>query len=399
MALDKKNKKLTALDLFSGIGGLALSLLPIFETLLYCENNITAINVLTNNMKKGFIDSAPIHNNVITLNQEIIKETTNNKPIDLVVGGFPCVGFSSAGLLQGFNNEASFLFFEIKRIIGEIKPTFIFLENVPGVKKSLNVIVNSLDKLGYTMVWITVSAEIAAGIPMLRKRWFLFGYRSDIAFNDINFISKLKNLMLPTPFFVKKATSNDFPSLYIELYPRTVSPEICSFKQSKEQISLIGNSVCVPQVQMVWNELICRAIANFENLELGSVTEVTELANGYWDKNNKFVKMDIFSPNIIRPSCKLVLDSNVCPLPLKRSPNQKLPNLSKPFIQKRFMTPVYTKKGADCVLTKRTAHDHPTQIKFEVNTQNRFYPLNPLFYEALFGFPPTFSQVYKSSRI
>lgn len=60
-------------------------------------------------MKKGFIDSAPIHDNVITLNKEIIKEKTNNKPIDLVVGGFPCVGFSSARRLQGFNNEASFL--------------------------------------------------------------------------------------------------------------------------------------------------------------------------------------------------------------------------------------------------------------------------------------------------
>lgn len=284
------------------------------------------------------------------------------------------------------------LFFEMQRIIEEIKPTFIFLENVPGVKKSLNVIVDSLAKLGYTMVWITVSAEAAAGIPMLRKRWFLFGYRSDIAAKDSNFISKLKNLMLPImdPSLVKFASSNDSPSSYVELYPRTVSPDICSFKQSKKQISLIGNAVCVPQVQMTWNELICRAIANFEKLELGSVTEVTELANGYWDKNNKFVKMPIFNPKIIRPYCKLVLDSSVCPLPLKRSPNQKLPNLSKPFIQTRFMTPVYTEKGAACVLTKRTAHDHPTQIKFEVNTQNRFNPLNPQFYEALFGFPQPF---------
>jgi hypothetical protein len=71
--------------------------------------------------------------------------------------------------------------------------------------------------------------------------------------------------------------------------------------------------------------------------------------------------------------------------PLKRSLNQKLPNLSKPFIQTR--SPVYNKKGAACVLTKRTAHDHPTQFKFEVNTKNRFDPLNPLFYEVLFGFP------------
>jgi hypothetical protein len=81
------------------------------------------------------------------------------------------------------------------------------------------------------------------------------------------------------------------------------------------------------------------------------------------------------------------------------------------------MTPVYTQKGASRVLTKRTCRDHPTQIKFEINTQNRFDPLNPAawkdiktsrhqdiktsaecdstmqpgFYEHLFGFPQTFS--------
>ena len=41
------------------------------------------------------------------------------------------------------------------------------------------------------------------------------------------------------------------------------------------------------------------------------------------------------------------------------------------------MTPIYTQKGASRVLTKRTCRDHPTQIKFEINTQNRFDPLNP----------------------
>jgi hypothetical protein len=62
---------------------------------------------------------------------------------------------------------------------------------------------------------------------------------------------------------------------------------------------------------------------------------------------------------------------------LIKSLNQKLPSLTKPIKQTRFMTPVYTQKGASRVLTKRTCRDHPTQIKFEINTQNRFDPLNP----------------------
>lgn len=116
--------------------------------------------VLKNNMKKGFIDTAPIHNDVCTLNKREMSKLTSHENIDLVCGGFPCTGFSSAGLLQGFKNEASFLFFEMRRIIEEVSPRFIFLENVPGVRTSLHAIVDSLSPLGYTLVWLTVSAEV-----------------------------------------------------------------------------------------------------------------------------------------------------------------------------------------------------------------------------------------------
>lgn len=178
-------EKLNSLDLFSGIGGISLSLESIFKTNLYCEINSVATQVLKNNMLKSFIDTAPawsvpsmqapIHNDISTLDLREINRLSKNGKIDLVCGGFPCTGFSSAGLLQGFKNEASFLFFEMRRIIEEVSPPFIFLENVPGVRKSLDLIVNALSPLGYTLVWITVSAEAAAGVPMLRNRWFLFG--------------------------------------------------------------------------------------------------------------------------------------------------------------------------------------------------------------------------------
>jgi DNA-cytosine methyltransferase len=405
-------EKLNSLDLFSGIGGISLSLESIFKTNLYCEINFVATQVLKNNMLKRFIDTAPawsvptmqapIHNDISTLDlREINRLSTcifplgtdhagQNGKIDLVCGGFPCTGFSSAGLLQGFKNEASFLFFEMRRVIEEVSPPFIFLENVPGVRKSLDLIVNALSPLGYTLVWITVSAEAAAGVPMRRNRWFLFGYKT----SQVDNIQELQKLYLPIPLSIVFQPTEETAKPYVEAFSRTVKKEICSFKQSKEQISLIGNAVCVPQVQMAWNELISRSCMNFDSVSIGKQTNKTDLANGYWNQSSNFVNMPGFKPNIIRPICVLKLDPNSCPLPFKKSPNQRLPVLTTPLLQTRFMTPVYTQKGAACVLTKRTAHDHPTQIKFEVNTINRFDPLNPSFYEALFGFPETFSSVF-----
>lgn len=234
---------------------------------------------------------------------------------------------------------------------------------------------------------------------MLRNRWFLFGYKKSEILN----VQELRKLSLPIPSSVVFQPTEEVAKPYVETFSRTISPDICSFKQSKEQISLIGNAVCVPQVRMAWNELINRSCLNFDSVSLGACmvgpdhagakTNKSDLANGYWSEESKFVLTPVFKPNIIRPVCKLILDPNSCPPPLKRSPNQTLPVLLQPLIQTRFMTPVYTEKGAARVLTKRTAHDHPTQIKFEVKTKNRFDPLNPMFYESLFGFPPTFSSI------
>jgi DNA (cytosine-5)-methyltransferase 1 len=130
--VENKMSKLTSVDLFSGIGGLSLSLKEKFKTVLYCEINKDAILVLENNMRKDFIHKAPIHNDITNLDFLTIQSLTGKKHIDLVCGGFPCTGFSSAGLRKGFSNSASFLFFEMSRIIDFLNPSFIFFENVPA---------------------------------------------------------------------------------------------------------------------------------------------------------------------------------------------------------------------------------------------------------------------------
>ena len=72
--------------------------------------------------------------------------------------------------------KRSGLFFEIARLVGEIRPAFIFLENVPAIRtRGAEVVCGTLARLGYDCRWDVVSAA-EVGAPHLRKRWFLLAH-------------------------------------------------------------------------------------------------------------------------------------------------------------------------------------------------------------------------------
>jgi exoribonuclease II len=102
-----------------------------------------------------------------------------------------------------------------------------------------------------------------------------------------------------------------FYSNYIEMFPRTISSNLCSLKQSKYQISLIGNAVCVPQVQMVWNELInqsikqinlSQSIQNNMNYVNNDFSQLNTLNGFFNSRYNYFIKLPQFKSDIIHPS-------------------------------------------------------------------------------------------------
>jgi DNA (cytosine-5)-methyltransferase 1 len=124
-------------------------------------------------MQDGQIPMAPIWDDVDTL------FSFDLPPIDIIYGGFPCQDLSTAGTRKGLDGKRSGLFFEIVRLAEEIKPAFIFLENVPGIRKlALHTVGIELAKLGYDLRWDIVSAE-EVGAPHLRKRWFLLAFTSN----------------------------------------------------------------------------------------------------------------------------------------------------------------------------------------------------------------------------
>lgn len=162
---------LNGLDLFSGIGGITIALKEWVVPIAYCENDRYAIGVLLSRMQEGKLPFAPIWDDVRTLKGGQFKGL-----VDIVYGGFPCQDISVAGTGKGLVGERSGLFYEIVRLVDEIRPKFIFLENVPAIRtRGADKVIGELARLRYDARWITLSAS-EVGANHKRERWWLLAH-------------------------------------------------------------------------------------------------------------------------------------------------------------------------------------------------------------------------------
>lgn len=101
--------------------------------------------------------------------------------IDLICGGFPCQSFSVAGRRKGFADDArGTLFFEIARIAKAKRPTYLLLENVPGLLshdggRTFATILHTLSELGYDVIWSICNSK-DFGVAQSRRRVFIVGF-------------------------------------------------------------------------------------------------------------------------------------------------------------------------------------------------------------------------------
>lgn len=155
-----------------------MALEPWVQTVAYCEQDRYAQAVLLSRMRSGELETAPIWDDVRTLRAGALPG------IDIIFGGFPCQDISVAGNGKGLAGERSGLFFEIMRLADELRPRWIFLENVPGIRtRGLDVVIKELTALGYDCRWTVVSAA-EVGAPHLRKRWFLLAHAHSAGVRD-----------------------------------------------------------------------------------------------------------------------------------------------------------------------------------------------------------------------
>ena len=104
-----------------------------------------------------------------------------NGTVELITGGFPCQSFSIAGKREGFLNKTKgTLFFEVARAVKQIKPRFVFLENVKGLLNhdkgnTFRTILNTFDELGYDVQWRVLNSK-DFGVPQNRERVYIIGH-------------------------------------------------------------------------------------------------------------------------------------------------------------------------------------------------------------------------------
>lgn len=158
------------IDLFCGAGGLSIGLENAgLNCLLGIDNNKHAIETFKQNHPNSSALLEDIHN----VSTDNIYKLISTKNIDLICGGPPCQGFSTLGT-NNSNDPRNFLFKEFFRIVKDILPNYVLLENVLGIlSKRNNFILNSIleifSTLGY-IVDVKVLESSNFGVPQIRNR-------------------------------------------------------------------------------------------------------------------------------------------------------------------------------------------------------------------------------------
>jgi DNA (cytosine-5)-methyltransferase 1 len=159
------------LDLFSGIGGFSLGLERAgMTTAAFCEVDPFCRRVLAKHWPK-----VPCYDDVRTLTGERL--AADGISVDVICGGFPCQDISVAGNGAGLVGERSGLWRDYARLIGEIRPRFVIVENVAALLfRGLGDVLGDLATFGYDAEWHCISAA-AVGAPHRRDRVWIIAYQ------------------------------------------------------------------------------------------------------------------------------------------------------------------------------------------------------------------------------
>lgn len=165
-----KQGTMRELALFAGAGGGILGghILG-WRTVCAVERDAYAASILVARQNDKTLPIFPIWSDVTTFNARRWRGR-----VDIITGGFPCQDISLAGKGAGLDGTRSGLWSEFARIIRDIRPNFVFVENSPQLtNRGLHRVLNDFSKMGYNAKWLVLGADDLQA-PQHRKRiWIL----------------------------------------------------------------------------------------------------------------------------------------------------------------------------------------------------------------------------------
>ena len=169
----------TEIALFAGAGGSCMSSrMRGHRIVCYVEKEPYRTRVLRARIADGHLDDAPIWDDARTFDGHAWKGR-----VDIISAGFPCQPFSCAGKQRGAGDSRN-MWPEVVRIVREVRPDRVFLENVPGLlgrapRSYFGCILRDLATLGFDAEWGCLSAA-QLGAWHRRNRLWILAYRNDV---------------------------------------------------------------------------------------------------------------------------------------------------------------------------------------------------------------------------
>lgn len=158
-------RELTHGSLFSGVEGFGLgAALAGIKTEWSCEFEKYQTKVI----KKNFGDGHTVYGDIRTL---------ENPPfVNIISGGFPCQDISAAGKGAGIKGSRSGLWGQMHRIIGDVRPDYVIIENSPLLRKrGFEYVLHGLSEIGYDAQWQCLQGSFL-GLQQRRERIYIIAY-------------------------------------------------------------------------------------------------------------------------------------------------------------------------------------------------------------------------------
>ncbi|NIE95631.1 DNA cytosine methyltransferase [Acinetobacter sp. Tr-809] len=209
------------LALFAGAGGGILgSHLLGCKTICAVERDAYAAQVLAQRQNDGILAPFPIWSDI---------KSFDGKPwrgiVDVISGGFPCQDISSAGKGKGIDGERSGLWSEMARIISEVRPREVWVENSPMlVSRGLTRVISDLAQMGYDAHWARFSAS-NFGAPHIRDRVWIVAYANSTADGQQYQYESKRNYSQRSLSNVANSKSNRFESQGLQIGKKSEKPK------------------------------------------------------------------------------------------------------------------------------------------------------------------------------